>query len=84
MSTRENPLRQHPEERLRGAHEVQDIRVRWLVIVGCFEGGGDFVEGPADGGEGLAGWKGRGGEHCFERGDYAAETVALEARGWVA
>lgn len=83
MRTREGPLRQHPEERLRGADEVQNFRVRWL-IVGCFEGGGDFVEGPADGGEGLAGWEGWGGEHGFERGDYAAETGALEARRWVA
>jgi hypothetical protein len=46
-----------------------------------FEQSGDFVEGPADGGEGLAGWEVGAGEHGLEGGDDAAETVAGEV-GW--
>lgn len=46
------------------------------------EEGGDLVERPADGGEGVAGWEVWGSEHGFERGDYGAEAVGLDFGWW--
>lgn len=82
------PPRQHPEERLRGAHGVNECLVE-RIIAGLLEDRCDFVESSADWGEHAAGWRvgggeegGEGGDYCVE-GDHAVVTSAGGGGGWV-